>query len=102
MLAKNRVVDLNKTRAKSPSLLAGILTHEDGRRFKPSHSPKNGVKRRYYVHPNCTLPSNEIEGVILSEIKGLLSTPAKVAEILNIEDQEQLQPLLASANSTRH
>ncbi len=97
LLAKNRVVELNKTRAKSPSLLAGILAHEDGRLFQPSHSNKNGVKRRYYRHPNCTLPSNEIESVVLSEIKHLLSSPAKLAKILNIEDQEQLKALLASA-----
>jgi site-specific DNA recombinase len=97
LLAKNRVVDLNKTRAKSPSLLAGILSHEDGRPFKPSHSNKNGVKRRYYRHPTCTLPSNEVESVVLSEIKRLLSSPAKLAEILNTEDQERLRALLASA-----
>jgi len=97
LLAKNRVVDLNKTRAKSPSLLAGILIHEDGGPFKPSHSRKKGVRRRYYVHPNCTLPSIEIEGVVISEITRLLSTPTRIAEILNIEDQEQLKSLLACA-----
>ncbi|MEQ9518448.1 MAG: recombinase family protein [Parvibaculum sp.] len=98
LLAKNRVVELNKKRAKSPSLLAGILAQEDGRPFKPSHSNKNGVKRRYYRHPSCTLPSNEIENVVLSQIKQLLSTPSQLAEILNIEDQERLKALLASAN----
>jgi len=97
LLAKNRIVDLNRTRAKSPSLLAGILFHEDRRPFKPSHSNKNGVKRRYYQHPSCTLPSNEIESVVLSEIKHLLSSSSKVAEILNIKDQERLKTLLTSA-----
>ena len=97
LLAKNRVVDLNKTRAKAPSLLAGLLVHEDGRPFQPSHSNKNGVKRRYYRHPTCTLPSNEIESVVLSQIKQLLSMPSQLAEILNIEDQERLKVLLTSA-----
>ena len=97
LLAKNRVVDLNKTRAKSPSLLAGILTHKDGRPFKPSHSNKNGVKRRYYRHPTCTLPSNEIESVVLSQIKQLLTTPSQLAETLDIEDQERLKVLFTSA-----
>ncbi len=97
LLAKNRVVNLNKTRAKSPSLLAGILVHEDGRPFKPSHSNKNGVKRRYYRHPTCTLPSNAIETVILLEVKHMLSSPSKLAEILDVDDQEQLKALFASA-----
>lgn len=35
-LAENRVAELNKSRAKSPSLLTGILVHEDGRSFRPS------------------------------------------------------------------
>ena len=48
-------------------------------------------------HPTCTLPSNEVETAILSEIKHLLSSPAKLAEILNVEDQERLKALLASA-----
>jgi len=99
LLAKNRVVDLNKSRAKSPSLLAGILAHEDGRPFKPSHSTKNGVRRRYYAHPCCTLPNSEIEGVVIFEITRLLSTPTRIAEILDIEDQEQLKSLLASAKT---
>lgn len=99
LLAKNRVVDLNKTRARSPSLLAGILVHEDGRLFKPSHSTKNGVRRRYYIHPNGTLPSNEIEGVVVSEIMRLLSSPSKIAEILNTGGQEQLKPLLTRAET---
>lgn len=97
LLAANRVVDLNKTRAKSPSFLASILVHEDGRLFQPSHSNKNGVKRRYYRHPTCALPSNEIESVVLSQIKQLLSSPSKVAEVLETEDQERLRALLASA-----
>lgn len=99
LLAKNRVVDLNKTRAKSPSQLAGILVHEDGKLFKPSHSTKNGVRRRYYIHSSCTLPSNEIEGVVIFEITRLLSTPTKIVEILDIEDQEQLKSLLTRAET---
>lgn len=97
-LAKNRVVDLNKTRAKSPSLLAGILVHEDGRPFGPKHANKNGVRHRYYVHPSCTLPAHEIEKVVISEVTRLLSNPTTLSTILNIEDQELLRSLLANAS----
>lgn len=97
MLAENRRCDLNKTRAKSHSLLAGILFHEDGQKFSPKHSNKKGVRHRYYVHAKCTLPAREIEAAILSELSRVFSSPTKIAEILGVEAQNHLQLLLDEA-----
>ncbi len=47
-LADNRHRERVSARARYPSLLAGLLTFEDGRRLIASHADKNGVRYRYY------------------------------------------------------
>lgn len=96
-LSDNRRSARNKTHAKSHSLLAGILVHDDGRPFAPKHSNKKGLRHRYYVHSRCTLPAREIEAVIVSELSQIFASPAQLADILKVEDQEQLQSLLSEA-----
>ena len=48
-LADNAVERRSGERAKSPSLLAGLLFDSDGHRMTPSHANKNGTRYRYYV-----------------------------------------------------
>jgi hypothetical protein len=50
-LAANAVERSNGGRAKSPSLLAGLLFDADGNRMTPTHAVKKGRRYRYYVFP---------------------------------------------------
>ena len=48
-LAANAVERSSGGRAKSPSLLAGLLFDADGNRMTPTHAVKKGRRYRYYV-----------------------------------------------------
>ena len=48
-LAENRVERSEGARAQNPSLLAGLVTDQDGDRLVPTHAVKNGRRYRYYV-----------------------------------------------------
>lgn len=51
-LAQNRIAETDKTRAQSPSLLAGLLFDAQGRRLTPTHAVKKGRRYRYHVSKN--------------------------------------------------
>lgn len=79
-LTANRVDRKRGTNAKEPSLLAGILFDEHGRRLTPSHANKGGRRYRYYVTdprddgglPAIRLPAKEMENAVLAELKRCL------------------------------
>ncbi|MEQ8249416.1 MAG: recombinase family protein [Alphaproteobacteria bacterium] len=82
MLAANRIDRRRGSNAKEPSLLAGILFDEHGRRLTPSHANKGGRRYRYYVTdprdggrlPAIRLPAKEVETAVLAELGRYLST----------------------------
>ena len=99
-LATNTAERNSGTRARQPSLLAGILFDGDRNRMTPTHAVKNGARYRYYVsrplitkaqtEPSAGLriPAGEIEQAVTSR---LLSA-----------DLGGHKPMLAQHNSIRH
>jgi DNA invertase Pin-like site-specific DNA recombinase len=75
-----------KSRASNPALLRGLLFGPDGRAMSPSHCRKKGRLYRYYVSqavlqggandaPHRRLPAGEIEGLVMAQVRALLSQP---------------------------
>lgn len=89
-LSTNRIDRRNGTRAKEPSLLAGLLFDSEGSRFTPSHAVKNGYRYRYYVERSlivdrCNgnsrgkrLAADEIETVVVSALSVFLRQPDRL------------------------
>ncbi|MBB89589.1 MAG: resolvase [Magnetovibrio sp.] len=81
-LAANRINRKRGTNTRDPSLLAGILFDEHGRRLTPSHANKGGRRYRYYVTdprddgriPAIRLPAKEVENAVLSELRRYLES----------------------------
>ena len=79
----------NRTRAKVPALLKGLLYGEDGAAFSPTHTRKGDRLYRYYVSqtvlkhgagkcPMARVPAAEIEAAVIDQIRGLLRAPEVV------------------------
>jgi hypothetical protein len=75
-----------KNRSGTPALLRGLLFGPDGRAMSPSHTRKRGRLYRYYVSQtllkggandaaHLRLPAGEIEGLVLTQLRALLSEP---------------------------
>jgi hypothetical protein len=75
-----------QNRATNPALLRGLLFGPDGRAMSPSHCRKKGRLYRYYVSqavlqggandaPHRRLPAGEIEGLVMTQVRALLSQP---------------------------
>ena len=71
-LADNRQGHKTQSHAANPSLLAGKLIDEQGRRLVPSHARKGNKRYRYYVTPMdepgepVRLPANELEELVIA------------------------------------
>ncbi len=93
-LAANRVERRTGARAKSTSLLVGLLYDDKGLSMTPSHAVKNGKRYRYYVTRALTIqhrealpdgrrvPAGDIEQIVVSRICAFLSSAAEVHEAL--------------------
>ncbi len=93
-LAENRVERQTGGRAKSPSLLAGLLHDDKGVPMTPSHAVKNGKRYRYYVTRALTtrrrevvpdgrrIPAGDIEHIVASRIRAFLSSAAQIHEAI--------------------
>ncbi len=93
-LADNAVERGSGIRVKNPSLLTSLLFDSDGHRMTPTHAVKKGKRYRYYVSRPLTiaaradaalgmrLPAAEIEQIVTNRIRGLLSEPASLFEML--------------------
>ena len=81
-LAESAQGNSDRIRAAEPSLLAGLLTDELGRRLNPSHAKKGGKRYRYYcaaasmqdddANAAMRIPALELEKAVLNELIGLL------------------------------
>jgi hypothetical protein len=86
-----------KVNARDPSLLAGLLFDEHGRRFTATHAVKNGKRYRYYIAEGAfpggsackdvsnapiRLPAAEIESVVIRQVAGFLADENKLADCL--------------------
>jgi DNA invertase Pin-like site-specific DNA recombinase len=87
---------LGGTHAKQPSLLAGLLYDDAGRRLSPSHATKGKRRYRYYLTANddqhhasdnqslWRIPAGEIEELVHKEILSLLQSPSRLEETLGL------------------
>ena len=92
--------------ARQPSLLTGLVVDEQGESLTPSHAVKKGRRYRYYVsHHLITegkraerkgwrIPAADLEGLVLTRLKGWLGDAAAVSEIVEND------PLDPSAHAT--
>jgi hypothetical protein len=81
-LAENAQGHSDRIHAAEPSLLAGLLIDEHGRRLNPSHAKKGGKRYRYYCTAAGTqsddaqaamrIPALELERAVLNELIGFL------------------------------
>jgi|TARA_R100000322_G_scaffold169672_2_gene142506 site-specific DNA recombinase len=100
LLARNRHESRTKTNAKSPSLLAGLLFHEDGAAYRPRQGRKKGCNHHYYVHPSGTLPVHEIDSLVANELVNLLGRQATLCQIIGTDDPVQMDVVGSKAQST--
>lgn len=89
----NRVVRKNGSNAKNPSLLAGMIMDQNGRRLTPSHANKKGHRYRYYVckpnigcmttravHEKLSIPAAELERLVCDRIIQFLRDDGEIAD----------------------
>jgi DNA invertase Pin-like site-specific DNA recombinase len=92
-LAANNQARRNGTSAKCPSLLSALIYDEQGNRFTPSHSVKNGKRYRYYVSQAAIhqhhgakgpsrIPAPEIEDLVCGRLRTLLGRANELHKIV--------------------
>jgi site-specific DNA recombinase len=92
-LAANLQAPRKRPRVTEQSLLTGLLFDREGNRFIPTHSNKAGKRYRYYVSEAASkgkptvaptrIPAEEIEDLVLEQLKGLIQSPQRLLGILN-------------------
>ena len=110
-LKANLQSDQRRARGTDKSILTGLLFDGEGNRFTPSYSKKKGKRYRYYVsrallklartqQPGPTrLPANQIEDLVIAEVRNLLRSPQRLLEIFgeHAANPETSRQLLESA-----
>lgn len=88
LIQANKHSAKHRTRADSPSLLAGRVFLDDGTRLTPVHTNKRGKRYRYYsvIYPRTgdegkprlkvSLPAHDLETLIEREWKAMLTSQA--------------------------
>jgi DNA invertase Pin-like site-specific DNA recombinase len=86
-LERNRIDRSDRAYAGYPSLLAGILWDEHGRRMSPSHAVKQVKRYRYYVSraegeskhlPIWRVPAGDLEELVIGRVRGFLADSGAV------------------------
>jgi hypothetical protein len=91
----NLQAERRRPQTTGQSVLTGLLYDSDGNRFTPSHANKKGRRYRYYVSQAVIdsrdkgnrgpvrLPADEIEALVLSQLKELLESPQRLLDLLS-------------------
>jgi site-specific DNA recombinase len=98
MLAKNRVERTTGERAKNPSLLAGLVFDETGKRLTPTYTIKKGTHYRYYVSTLLTgagktrsngrrIPASDLESLVRNKLQTFFADPA--ALLYSLDDESR-------------
>ena len=97
VLAKNRVERATGARAKSPSLLGGMVFDEHGGRLTPTYAIKKGTRYRYYVSTALVtgakknrsdsrrIPAADLEGLVVNRVRGFFADPTVLSDALDQE-----------------
>ncbi len=92
VLAKNRVERVSGVRAKTPSLLTGLIFDETGERLTPTFSVKKGTRYRYYVSTSLItgagrdraagrrIPAGNLEGLVINRLHAFLADPGALLD----------------------
>lgn len=100
-----------RSRVAAPTLLAGLVVNDDGRKFIPDHASKKGRRYRYYVCPrpdgaddtssprSIRIPADELEGVVVDTLATLLQDESRVRELIGMQETEDARQALAQATS---
>ncbi len=101
-----KLISLNRRTRKAgrnsprPSLLAGLLVDEQGRRFTPTHTQKAGKRYHYYImaadgaEPAYRLPAEEVEEAVALAMTEFLSSPGEVLQAARINEADQAAQML--------
>lgn len=106
----------HKTRAEpnSANMLAGLLFDDQGDRFTPTHSFKNGKRYRYYAvlppsgrtskkvtRPALRIAASEIESLVVDELKACLTDHKRLVDLLALGSirPTELRRMLAQAKA---
>ena len=109
LIAANNRDKATSASAKSPSLLAGLITDPDGRPMSPSRGQKGTRQYCYYVtrfKPGedrstiCRLPAGEVDRIVIDALVGHLNDSTQVdSTICKIEWQQQVNARAEVAKS---
>jgi site-specific DNA recombinase len=93
-LGANHHENRARTKAKSKSLLAGLIYDDAGNRLVSSHATKNGKRYRYYIAsgagrsegtlnaPRLRLPAAIIDALVLTKLQSFLADKAQISTLL--------------------
>jgi DNA invertase Pin-like site-specific DNA recombinase len=96
LLNTNKAISSKRSKAKAPSLLAGLLFDDRGNRMSPTHTTKGKRRYRYYVNQALVkfeggnaasikrVPANEIEEQVLEQIKTFLNQPDQLLQTYDL------------------
>lgn len=102
-LQLNRQGTKTQSKAADPSLLAGKLVDETGRRLIPSHTRKGKKRYRYYVTPAddpgdpIRLPAGELEKLVIQAIANWTGSDKQVLDAVGWKDAVRAQEALKAA-----
>ena len=97
LLARNRVTRRHRGNANDPSLLAGMIRDNHGRRMSPCHAGKSNRRYRYYVSvtddgetspstwPIVRVAAGEVEAATVDGVGAFFSSTAALITALAIE-----------------
>jgi hypothetical protein len=98
-LAKNRIDRATGVRAKHPSLLAGLVFDETGKRLTPTYALKKGTRYRYYVSTALLtgagknrssgkrIPAGNLEGLVITRLRAFLADRGAILDALDDESR---------------
>lgn len=97
-LKANAVNRRNGANSRVPSLLAGLLFDDAGRRMKPSHANKAGRRYRYYISDTVKegpegpatgwrLPAGVIENTMITGMCAFLGDKLRLAKALHLTNR---------------
>jgi site-specific DNA recombinase len=109
VLAKNRIERATGTRAKHPSLLAGLAFDPTGERLTPTYAVKKGTRYRYYVSTTLLtgagrdrsngwrIPAGDLEGLVIDRLRTFLADPSAVLDAVDDERHGRQRQLIERA-----
>jgi site-specific DNA recombinase len=112
LLKANTTERCSTTKAKTPSLLTGLVYDETGDRLSPTHANKKGRRYRYYISKRLMhrtgsseagwrLPAKELDRAVIRTIRDLLRDELRIIDVLNLTSiaSNQLRAFLRRASA---